>query len=81
MRVRAVAPGSTEGDARGRDGDVGHAGAGRFSRRDRAALCGATTPRHDGGARGDGAGRIGEKSLLKLSLPARGEGCAWRGSE
>jgi len=38
MRVVAVAAGSTEGDARGRDGDVGHAG--RFSRRARAALCG-----------------------------------------
>ncbi len=56
MTVRAVAPGSTEGDARGRDGDVGHAGTGRFSRRARAALCGATTPRHGGDAAGVGAG-------------------------
>ncbi len=69
MRVVAVAPGSTEGDARGRDRDVGHAGAGRFSRRDRAALCGATIPRHDGGARGD---RAGSKVCFALgkTLPA-----------
>ncbi len=54
--MTAVAPAPTEGGARERDGDVGHAGAGRFSRRARTALCGATTPRHDGGARGSGAG-------------------------
>jgi len=40
MRVVAVAPGSTESDARGRDGDVGHAGAGRFSRRASAPCVG-----------------------------------------
>jgi len=54
--MTAVAPESTEGDARGRDGDVGYAGAGRFSRRARAALCGAMTPRRDGRARGIGVG-------------------------
>ncbi len=52
----AVSAGSTEGGAGDRDGDVGPAGAGRFSRRARAALCGPTTTRHDGDARGGGAG-------------------------
>jgi len=69
MRVVAVAvaPGSTEGDARGRDGDVGHASAGRYSRRARAALCGGMTPRQGGDARGDGAG---SKASFALRLKA-----------
>jgi len=54
--MTAVRAGSTEGGARERAGDAGHAGGGGFSRRARAALCGVMTPRHDGGARGDGAG-------------------------
>ncbi len=54
--MRAVAIGSTEGGAGDRAGDVGPAGKGRFSRRASAALCGPTTPRHDGRARGIGAG-------------------------
>jgi len=54
--MTAVALGSTEGDTRGRDGDVGHAGTDRFSRRAGAALCGPMTPHRDGGARGGGAG-------------------------
>ena len=52
----AVSAGSTEGGAGDGDGDVGLAGKGRFFRRARAALCGVMTPRHDGGARGAGAG-------------------------
>jgi len=74
MRVVAVAPGFTESDARGRDGDVGHAGAGRFSRRARAALCGVMTPRHDGGARGDGAG---SKAVSALALDRGDRRSAW----
>ena len=74
MRVVAVAPGSTEGGAGDRDGDVGPAGAGRFSRRARAALCGVMTPRHDGGARGDGAG---SKAVSALALDRGDRRSAW----
>jgi len=54
--MRAVAIGSTEGGAGDRAGDAGHAGAGRFSRRDRAALCGPTMLGCDGSARRTRAG-------------------------